>query len=117
MITISNVIAVAGWVLAPICSGLIVALRDRNRRLAEAKKREQEGEDEYKKLVKKGMKVLLRRELVDAYRDHVTNDVPLTVERFHEISDVHDTYNGFGGNGTGDAMFDGIKEKRMHIVQ
>ena len=54
---------------------------------------------------------------MDAYRDHVTNNVPLTVERFHEISDVHDVYNGFHGNGTGDAMFDAIREKQMHIVQ
>lgn len=117
MITAGNIIAVAGWIFVPVCSALIVALRDSRRRLAEEKAKAAEREDEFKRLVSKGMKVLCRRELVDAFRDHVTNDMPLTVERYHELVDVHETYNGFGGNGTGDAMFEGIVAKQIHIVQ
>ena len=117
MFTVGNILSMVGWLLAPICSGLIVSLREYKRRLNEEQKRAAKEDEEYKHLVSKAMKTLLRRELVDAYRDHVTNNVPLTVERFHEISDVHDAYNGFHGNGTGNAMFDAIREKQMHIVQ
>lgn len=113
----TQTLTVIGWVLAPVCSAMVVALVNSRRELRAAREATAAEEDEYKKLVSKAMKTLLRRELVDAYRDHVTNGVPLTVERFHEISDVHDAYNGFHGNGTGDAMFDAIREKQIHIVQ
>ena len=114
---IAAVLTVAGWILTPVCSALIVALVNNRHKLKEQQKVMSEKEEEYRRLVAKAMKTLLRRELVDAYRDHVTNNIPLTVERFHEISDVHDAYNGFHGNGTGDYMFDAICEKQMHIVQ
>lgn len=114
---VAQVLTVVGWVLAPVCSALVVALVNQRKVANEALEAAKAEEDEHRKLVDKAMKTLLRRELVDAYRDHVTNDVPLTVERFHEISDVHTAYNGFHGNGTGDAMFDAIREKQMHIVQ
>ena len=87
------------------------------RRSHEAEEAAAREDNEHKRLVDKAMKVLLRRELVDAYRDHVTDEIPLTVERFHEITEVHDAYNGFHGNGTGDAMFDAICEKQIHIVK
>lgn len=107
----------AGWLLAPVCSALIVALVNRGKKAKELQQQIKHEKSKHDALVDKGMKVLLRRELVDAYRDHVTNGIPLTVERFHEITEVHAAYNGFGGNGTGDAMYEAIAENRIHIVR
>lgn len=111
------ILAAAGWLLAPVCSALIVGLVNKTKKTNELKEQLVKEKSNHDKLVDKGMKVLLRRELVDAYRDHVTNEIPLTVERFHEITEVHEAYNGFGGNGTGDAMYDAITEKHIHIVK
>ncbi len=110
-------LAAAGWLLAPVCSGLIVGFANKAKQNKELHIRLERDKSAHDQLVDKGMKVLLRRELVDAYRDHVTNSLPLTVERFHEITEVHATYNGFGGNGTGDAIYDAIAEKQIHIVK
>lgn len=110
-------LTVAGWLLAPACSALVVALAGQRRQARELKERLSRERSEHEALVDKGMKVLLRRELVDAYRDHVTDGAPLTVERFHEITEVHAAYNGFGGNGTGDAMYEAIAAMRIHIVE
>lgn len=107
---------IAGWLFAPICSALVVGLVNKNRKTRELQAEMKKTKSDHDRLVDKGMKVLLRRELVDAYRDHVTNGMPLTVERFHEITEVHEAYNGFGGNGTGDAMYDAIAERQIHIV-
>lgn len=112
-----TIILILGWVMPAVCAALITALVASLKSGREAKSELAREKSDHDKLVDKGMKVLLRRELVDAYRDHVTNNIPLTVERFHEISEVHDTYNGFGGNGTGDAMFDAIRQKQILIVQ
>lgn len=111
------IITAAGWVFAPICSALVVALKAKSAHEKELKQQIEHEQTKYEQLVRKGMKVLLRRELVDAYRDHVTNGIPLTVERFHEITEVHAAYNGFGGNGTGDAMYEAIAENQIHIVR
>ena len=110
-------LAAAGWLLAPVCSALVVSIVNKNKRTKELQEQLDREASEHEKLVNKGMKVLLRRELVDAYRDHVTNGIPLTVERFHEITEVHAAYNGFGGNGTGDAMYEAISENKIHIVK
>ncbi len=117
VLTIANAITLAGWLAVPVCSGLVVALRDQRRRTREAQAQLAREEDEHRRLVDKGMKVLLRRELVDAYRDHVSDGMPLTVERMHEITEVHAAYNGFGGNGTGDAMYEAICDRQIHIVK
>lgn len=114
--TVAQVLTVVGWVLAPVCSALVVALANKSRKAKELQQQLEDEKSAHDALVDKGMKVLLRRELVDAYRDHVTNDVPLTVERMHEITEVHETYNGFGGNGTGDAMYEAISANQIHIV-
>lgn len=112
-----TIILVAGWTVPAVITALVAALVNKSREVREAKRQLAEEKSEHDKLIDKGMKVLLRRELVDAYRDHVTNGMPLTVERFHEITEVHLAYNGFGGNGTGDAMYEAIAERQMHIVQ
>ncbi len=110
-------LAAAGWLLAPICSALIVAVRDKALQNRALKERLTQKKSQHDELIDKSMKVLLRRELVDAYRDHVTAGVPLTVERFHEITEVHAAYNDFGGNGTGDAMYEAIADKQIHIIK
>ncbi len=111
------ILAAAGWLFAPVCSALVVGLVGKNQKIKEQQEQLEKEKSDHDKLVDKGMKVLLRRELVDAFRDHVTNETPLTVERFHEITEVHQAYNGFGGNGTGDAMYEAIAERQIHIVQ
>lgn len=65
----------------------------------------------------KGMKASLRKDLVDAYRDHVTEGKPLTVERMHEITEGYNAYRALGGNGTGKAMYEGICEVPIAIVK
>lgn len=114
---ISHILAIAGWVFAPVCSGLLVALRDQRKRTREALAAAKAQEDEERKMMRKTFKAVLRKDLVDAYRDYVTDGKPLTVERKHEITEGYEAYAYWGGNGTGRDMYEGICEVPVAIIK
>lgn len=117
MIDASGALTIVGWVLTPVCSGLVVALRDQKRRTREAEALAKKKADEEAKWQRKTFKALLRKDLVDAYEKHVVDGKPLTVERKHEITEGYEAYAHYGGNGTGSDMFKAICEVPMVIVK
>lgn len=68
------------------------------------------------KAYKAGMKVILRKEIVDAYEKHCVQGCPLTVERRREIDEVYKCYVALGGNGTAKAMYEEICKLDIYIV-
>lgn len=113
----SVIVSVAGWVLAPVCSGLWVALREQRRKTAEAEARAEREAAEDAKWQRRTFKAILRKDLVDAYEKHVIDGAPLTVERKHEITEGYETYAHWGGNGTGRDMYEAICELPVTIVK
>lgn len=65
----------------------------------------------------RGMKAVLRKDLVDAYDKYVVEGKPLTVERKHELTESYMAYADLGGNGTGKDMFDALSEVPLTIVR
>lgn len=78
---------------------------------------EQEAERPKRQALYKGMKAELRESLVDAYDKYVLDQKPLTVERFHEITEGYEAYAELGGNGTGKTMYEGIREVPIEIMK
>lgn len=117
MIDLGHVLTMAGWLLAPICSGLWIALRDQRRELAEARREADKQEQEEREWMHRTFKVLLRKDLMDEYERHVTDGRTLTVERKREIADGYEAYAHYGGNGTGKHMYEAICEIPVEIVK
>lgn len=51
------------------------------------------------KAIRVGVQALLRKELVDAFREYVIEEKPMTVERKSELTSCNEAYVGLGGNG------------------
>lgn len=108
--------AVAGWLLAPVCSALVVALREQRRRTREATEEAACAKESHEAAQNQMLLALGRSKLVDAHEAYVTNGRPLTVERKHEITETYEAYKDLGGNGTGEAMYAAICEVPITIV-
>ena len=68
----------------------------------------QDSRKEHDRLMEAGMVAVLRRDLVDAYQNHVTEGHTLTVERKRELDDEYEIYAALGGNGTGKQMYESV---------
>ena len=64
-----------------------------------------------------GMRVLMRKEVVDAYDKYVHLGHKLTVERRSEVDQAYNVYHALGGNGTITALYEEIKELDTFIVR
>lgn len=62
-----------------------------------------------------GMRVLLRKQLVDAYDRYVHQHARMTVERRSEIDETYRVYHALGGNGTVTAMYKELQELDIWI--
>lgn len=110
------ILAIAGWVFAPICSGLVVALREQRKRNREIVQSNEERDTQEREMMRKTFKAILRADLVNAYEKYVQGGTPLTVERKHEITEGYEAYAYWGGNGTGKDMYEAICELPVVIV-
>lgn len=108
---------VAGWLFAPLCAWFLAKYEDQRKRTKEAVEAAKSQDDEEKEMMRKTFKAILRKDLVDAYRDYVIEGKPLTVERKHEITEGYEAYAYWGGNGTGKDMYEGICEVSVVIVK
>lgn len=113
---VQQAVTIIGWVLAPICSALVVALAGSRRRIKEIKEKERSQHDEERRMMSKTFKAILRAQLVDAYREYVIEKKPLTVERKHEITEAYEAYAYWGGNGTGRHMYEAICEITVVVI-
>lgn len=114
---LTHVMTILGWLLAPVCSAMVVALVGERRALKEARAAAAQEESEREAMMRKTFKAILRTELVNAYEKYVQDGVPLTVERKHEITEGYEAYAYWGGNGTGKDMYEAICEVPVVIVK
>lgn len=63
-----------------------------------------------------GLKSILRQHVVDAYECYVKREVPMTVERYHELNSQHDAYKALDGNGVVDHLWEAISDIGVHVV-
>lgn len=67
--------------------------------------------------IKRGLRAILRKEIVDAYTCYVVEGQKMSVERFEELDESFEAYKGLGGNGTAKRLFEEIRAKRPWIVR
>lgn len=66
--------------------------------------------------IKRGLRAILRKEIVDAYTKFVVEGQKMSLERYEEIEKSFEAYEGLGGNGTAKKLFEEIRAKRPWIV-
>lgn len=68
------------------------------------------------KAIEEGMKCILRSELSRAYKRHVVDQKPITVEERRELDAIwHAYHDGLDGNGTGQSMYEELCEIPLQI--
>lgn len=94
---------IAGWVLAPICSALVTYVVTQ-RKIKTA----------HDEAMERGMRTLLRQQLIDYHRQYVASGGPCPVRIKEQATAVHDAYHALGGNSTGTQLWQEIME--AHVV-
>ena len=108
----SQILTVLGWVLAPVCSALVVYIREQRKM---AKERENAKSD-HDKAMEDGMRVLLRQQLIDYHREYVQSGKGCPESIKEQATAVHDAYAAIGGNGLGTQLWREIMEAHVaHI--
>ena len=109
----SQILTVLGWILAPVCSGLVVYIREQ-RKMAKVKEDAQkQAKSEHDKAMEDGLRALLRQQLIDYHRDYVASGKPCPVRIKEQATAVHDAYAALGGNGTGTQLWHEIMEAHV----
>lgn len=109
---ISQIITIAGWVFAPICSALIVALVNQRKRIKEAEKHNSEIEKARLTLEKASA----RAHVKSAYRRYVVNGETMTISSYEEILEEYEAYRILGGNGTAKSYMEEITKLKPYLV-
>ena len=78
------------------------------------KKEEQAKEDDTYEALKKGMAILLRRQLFDYYNIYI-NEESIPKSEWEEIEQTHRVYNKLGGNHTGDRLYSELQSKHLDV--
>lgn len=97
-----QILTVLGWVLSPVCAALVTAIV--------MKRKAKSAHDE---AMKKGLRTLLRQQLIDYHRQYVTSGGPCPVRIKEQATSVHDAYAALGGNGTGTQLWSEIMEAHV----
>lgn len=58
----------------------------------------------------KGIRLLLRRQIVSDHKKYVVKGEPLTHFAYDDIVEVHDAYKALGGNGLTDKMYQELQQ-------
>lgn len=106
---VAQMLTVAGWVLAPVCSALVtalVAVGKINKAKASAKTARDEA-------LEKGVRALLRQQLINYHKEYVASGKPCPVRIKEQATAVHDAYTELGGNGTGTQLWHEIMEAHV----
>lgn len=57
----------------------------------------------------RGIRTLLRNELVEAHREYVEKDKSITLESLEYVQETYESYHSLGGNGSGTKLWEDIK--------
>lgn len=109
----TTILTILGWLLAPVCSALVVYVREQ-RKLADATARAAERErGEHEAAIEQGMVTLLRQQLVDYHRMYVASGKACPVTIKEQATEVYEAYRALGGNGTGTQLWHEIMEAHV----
>ena len=117
---VSHIITIMGWLLAPVCSALVVYIREQ-RKAAVAKREAEEAVNAAKaeaksardEALEKGVRALLRQQLINYHKEYVASGKPCPVRIKEQATAVHDAYTALGGNGTGTQLWHEIMEAHV----
>ena len=65
----------------------------------------------------RGMRVLLRKQIVDAYDEYVHKGKAMSVERKTEVEEAYKAYHALGGNGVVTEMYEELMDVDAFIVR
>lgn len=116
MIDWNSILAILGWLFAPLCALFITSTATKNKEIRKEKAKNAELLEKHQEVQDRALKAIMRWLLVSAYTIYVKEGQPLTVERKHEITEMYQTYTELGGNGTGKAMYEAISQIPLTIV-
>lgn len=114
--TAGTIAQIVGWILAPVCSGLIVALFATVRKLRDERARAKTEEAEIERATREITKALGRWLIFEAYEKYIISNEKLSIARYEEICRTFDAYKALGGNGTAKAYMEEITARRPYLV-
>lgn len=109
----STVTTILGWLLAPVCSALVVYVREQRKLTAATAEAVKRARSEHDEAMEQGMVTLLRQQLVDYHRQYVTSGGPCPVAIKEQATEVYEAYHALGGNGTGTQLWHEIMEAHV----
>lgn len=104
-----QIITILGWLLAPVCSALVVYIREQHKQAA---LREQT-KSTHDKAMEEGVRALLRQQLIDYHKEYVASGKACPVRIKEQATSIHDAYKALGGNGTGTQLWHEIMEAHV----
>lgn len=107
---------IAGWVFAPVCSALIVALVGQRSKTKEARRIADGEEAAIEKATCEILNALARQMIIDAYEKYIIHGEHLTIARYEELLRVYDAYKALGGNGTAEVYMKEVTAKKPYLV-
>lgn len=72
------------------------------------RKAERAADEQWRTAMERGMRAMLRKELLDAYEQYVIRGDPLSYDVFKHLEGVYDAYHALGGNGAGTMVWEAI---------
>ena len=109
----AQILTVMGWVLAPICSSLITALVAVIKMGKVKESAKAEASAARNEALEKGVRALLRQQLIDYHREYVACGKPCPVRIKEQATAVYEAYKSLGGNGTGKQLWHEIMEAHV----
>lgn len=97
-------ISVITGVLTAIATGLLTAIA----KMAVTTHKRQKAED-------LALEAILRRMIIEAWVEHVTDEKPMSLDRQREIEEMSEAYFGLGGNGTAKRQVAELMEIRPRV--
>ena len=105
----AQLLTIAGWLLAPVCSALVTALVA----VVKLNKAKAAVKSDRDKALEQGVRALLRQQLINYHKEYVASGKPCPVRIKEQATAVHDAYTALGGNGTGTQLWHEIMEAHV----
>lgn len=107
------VVTIAGWVVTPVFSALVVYFREKGKAVEAVSAAKEEARTTRDQAIEKGVRALLRQQLIDYHREYVAIGKPCPVRIKEQATAVHEAYADLGGNGTGTQLWQEIMEAHV----
>ena len=109
-------LSAAGWIFAPICSGLVIALREERKKRREDQERTAAKDSKVEQARIIIEKASARAHILSAYEKCIINGEHLTIARYEELLEEYEAYTLLGGNGTAKRYMEEIKALKPYLV-